>query len=100
MGSENGEEMGIITLRLEDGVIDDIDRLVEISEDYQSRSDFIRQAIEKYDYVEPDYELLLDTAYRTKEEWETSDSEYSDSMMYSLGEHIGKLEILNEIDSL
>lgn len=99
MTSEKGG-MELVTLRLEEETIDSIDYLVEESTDYDSRSDFIRQALDEYSHTEPDYEMLLDAAYRAKSNWEASGEELSNEMVYSLGEHIGKLEILNEIDSL
>ncbi|MEF8880787.1 MAG: hypothetical protein V5A72_03080, partial [Candidatus Nanohaloarchaea archaeon] len=90
MGSDKNEEMKLLSIRLKEDDIKSMEQIVERTDKYDSKSDFIRQAIDTSTAPSPDYDLLLEAAYEAREELQEIESEYSEKRIYSLGEHIGE----------
>lgn len=87
----------IITAYLEEDNLETIDGLVE-EEIYDSRTEFIVEALADFDLQKPDLELLLDAAEDARDRLFSDTYDSGEKQVYSLGSHIAKLEMYQRLE--
>jgi len=98
----NDQIKDIVTLRLEKDLKDDMDSFVEQSDQYDNRTEFVIDSI-KYladqKKIQPDYEEMLNAARDVRDYWDNqTKTDLTSYQRDCLGEHIGKLEILEGLE--